>query len=88
MYVISQKILLKYLKITPKRKAEKARIKEDSTAPISITTNMVILQSNCKSEFQQNEDFSQDKWLNTTTNNNQTLLKIQEAESQLSPNVF
>lgn len=49
---------------------------------------MVILQSNCKSEFPQNEDFSQDKWLNTTTKNNQTLLKIQEAESQLSPNVF
>lgn len=55
-------------------------------APISITTNMVILQSNYTSEFQQN--FSQDKWLYTTTDNNQTLLKIQEAESQLSPNVF
>lgn len=49
---------------------------------------MVILQSNYTSEFQQNEDFSQDKWLYTTTDNNQTLLKIREAESQLSPNVF
>lgn len=57
-------------------------------APISITTNMVILQSNYKSEFQQHDDFSQDKWLYNTTDNKQILLKIQEAESQLSLNVF
>lgn len=80
--------IIEVLEDNTQKKGWKARIKEDSTAPISITTNMVILQSNYTSEFQQNEDFSQDKWLYTTTDNNQTLLKIQEAESQLSPNVF
>ena len=63
----------------------KAWIKEDSTAPIGITTNVVILQFNYKSEIQQN-DFSPDKWLCTTTDDNETLLKIQEIESQLSTN--
>ena len=80
--------IIEVLEDNTQKKGWKARIKEDSTALISITTNMVILQSNYTSEFQQNEDFSQDKWLYTTTDNNQTLLKIREAESQLSPNVF
>ena len=65
-----------------------AQIKEDSTNPIGITTNVVILQSNYKQKIQQNEDFSPGKWLYTTTDNNETLLEIQEIESQLSTNVF
>ena len=70
------------------KKDRTAHIKEDSMTPVGITTNVVILQSNYKSEIQQNEDFSPDKWLYTTTDNNETLLKIQEIESQLSTNVF
>ena len=67
------------------KKGGTAWIKEDSTASIGITTNVVILQFNYKSEIQQN-DFSPDKWLCTTTDDNETLLKIQEIESRLSTN--
>ena len=69
------------------KKGRTTRVKEDATCPIGIATNVVIIHSNFKSNYQQNSVLSPDTWL-YSANDDSIADKVKDYENNLNENIF